>query len=60
MFIVHRIFYDIISTDWRAPAVLLYIPQAILAEDSALEEMRFKLVPKTCTEDRFWGNYLYV
>jgi len=32
---------------------------AILAEDSALEEMRFKLVPKTCTEDRFWGNYLY-
>eukprot|EP00729_Bicosta_minor_P007020 gene7020-7382_t len=33
---------------------------AILAEDSALEEMRFKLVPKTCTEDRFWGNYFLV
>jgi hypothetical protein len=32
---------------------------AILAEDSDLKEMRFKLVPKTCTEDQFWTNYLY-
>jgi len=32
---------------------------AILQEDDKLEKMRFELVPKTCTEDRFWGNYFY-
>lgn len=32
---------------------------AIIAEDSALEQMRFDLVPKIITEENFWRNYFY-
>lgn len=32
---------------------------AIMAEDSALEKMRFDLVPKIITEENFWRNYFY-
>ncbi|XP_018803765.1 PREDICTED: synapse-associated protein of 47 kDa-like isoform X2 [Bactrocera latifrons] len=32
---------------------------AIMAEDKALETMRFELVPKIITEENFWRNYFY-
>ncbi|KAG5681277.1 hypothetical protein PVAND_010728 [Polypedilum vanderplanki] len=32
---------------------------ALMAEDSALEKMRFDLVPKIITEENFWRNYFY-
>lgn len=32
---------------------------AIMAEDTALEKMRFDLVPKIITEENFWRNYFY-
>lgn len=32
---------------------------AIMAEDPALEKMRFDLVPKIITEENFWRNYFY-
>ncbi|XP_037953712.1 synapse-associated protein of 47 kDa isoform X6 [Teleopsis dalmanni] len=32
---------------------------AIMAEDKALEQMRFELVPKIITEENFWRNYFY-
>lgn len=35
------------------------IAMAILEEDSALSEMRFKLVPKQVKEENFWLNYFY-
>lgn len=30
-----------------------------MAEDAALEKMRFELVPKIITEENFWRNYFY-
>lgn len=30
-----------------------------MGEDSALEKMRFELVPKIITEENFWRNYFY-
>jgi len=35
------------------------IAMAILEEDPALSEMRFKLVPKQVKEENFWLNYFY-
>ncbi|XP_059609092.1 synapse-associated protein of 47 kDa isoform X2 [Phlebotomus argentipes] len=35
------------------------VAQAIMAEDPALEKMRFDLVPKIITEENFWRNYFY-
>uniref|UniRef100_A0A1L8DFU3 Putative domain in transcription factors and synapse-associated protein n=1 Tax=Nyssomyia neivai TaxID=330878 RepID=A0A1L8DFU3_9DIPT len=35
------------------------VAQAIMAEDTALEKMRFDLVPKIITEENFWRNYFY-
>uniref|UniRef100_U5ETZ9 Putative synapse-associated protein n=1 Tax=Corethrella appendiculata TaxID=1370023 RepID=U5ETZ9_9DIPT len=35
------------------------IAVAIMAEDKALENMRFELVPKIITEENFWRNYFY-
>ncbi len=35
------------------------IAVAIMGEDSALEKMRFELVPKIITEENFWRNYFY-
>lgn len=35
------------------------IAMAILQDDKDLEKMRFDLVPKTCSEERFWRNYFY-
>uniref|UniRef100_A0A1B0BBV9 BSD domain-containing protein n=1 Tax=Glossina palpalis gambiensis TaxID=67801 RepID=A0A1B0BBV9_9MUSC len=32
---------------------------SIMAEDKALENMRFELVPKIITEENFWRNYFY-
>lgn len=32
---------------------------ALMAEDPALEKMRFDLVPKIITEENFWRNYFY-
>lgn len=30
-----------------------------MGEDTALEKMRFELVPKIITEENFWRNYFY-
>lgn len=35
------------------------IAVSIMAEDAALEKMRFELVPKIITEENFWRNYFY-
>lgn len=35
------------------------VAMAILDEDPALSEMRFKLVPKQVKEENFWLNYFY-
>lgn len=35
------------------------VAMAILEEDPALSEMRFKLVPKQVKEENFWLNYFY-
>lgn len=35
------------------------IAVAIMGEDTALEKMRFELVPKIITEENFWRNYFY-
>lgn len=35
------------------------IAMALLEEDPALSEMRFKLVPKQVKEENFWLNYFY-
>lgn len=35
------------------------IALAIIAEDEALDKMRFDLVPKIITEENFWRNYFY-
>eukprot|EP00911_Craspedida_sp_UC1_P002653 UC1_evm2s1952 len=43
----------------NAPPVDYAIAMATLAEDKRLEEMRFKLVPGTVSEERFWRNYFY-
>ncbi|KAK7580529.1 hypothetical protein V9T40_001158 [Parthenolecanium corni] len=35
------------------------IAMATLAEDPNLEKMRFELVPKVISEEKFWRNYFY-
>ncbi|XP_065907438.1 synapse-associated protein of 47 kDa-like [Dysidea avara] len=35
------------------------VAMAILAEDPALQKLRFELVPKKLTEEQFWKNYFY-
>jgi len=35
------------------------VAMATLAQDENLEKMRFQLVPKKVTEEKFWRNYFY-
>ncbi|GAB0097132.1 synapse-associated protein of 47 kDa [Sergentomyia squamirostris] len=48
------------GTDYQFDYDISYTAaQAIMAEDPALEKMRFDLVPKIITEENFWRNYFY-
>ena len=46
------------QTGWDASSVAA-VAAATLAEDPNLRKMRFHLVPKRVSEQRFWRNYFY-